>query len=139
MFTRWTGLPLLLQLSESARSSTSESTDFSAAIGWQESQSRQNVTARFGSVSPTEPIWGGEGVAAIGVDDDVDEAIDSVAWGRGGSGKRRTPSRVAWKWKSPNVRFTPSWRASKAGLKAGRCGTKLSDPKNIGSAGVVEL
>ena len=59
-----------------------------------------------------EPIWGGEGVAEIGIDDAIDEAIDSVAWGRGGSGKRRTPSRVAWKWRSP---------------------------KNIGSAGVDEL
>ena len=49
------------------------------------------------------------------------------------------PSRVTWRRKSPNARFMPSWRAWKAGLSAGRCGTNLIDPKRIDSMGVDEL
>ena len=46
------------------------------------------------------------------------------------------PSRLAWKWKSPNVRLMPSQRASNARLRTGECGVKSKDPKQIKPMGV---
>ena len=77
------------------------------------------------------------------VDDDEDDKFSTIeadagsdVAGEGESGKRRMPSRLGWKQKSPNVTSMPSWRASKAMLKAGECVVKSTDPKQIELIGV---
>jgi hypothetical protein len=76
---------------------------------------------------------GGDEIVVI-----VDEDFDSVARGRVESGRQITPRLFARKWKSPNARSMPSWRASKAELRAGECGVKQREPKWIDSLQIGE-
>ena len=63
---------------------------------------------------------------------DVDFAAD------GELGKRSTPSRVAWKRRSPNVRSTPLSRVLKTGMATGEWGVNSADPKRIDLVRVVD-